>query len=174
LTQRKLCERASYGELIKLTYQSQIEIEVLLSVYRLQSASRIDEDITAAKPAFRNGVLTWSPGNNRNLPYLFRMMHHVTNPFKQNWVMGALDPRPQTIAVFFALMLFGQLVIPVFGSRVMNKQSIVENPSGLMSETDLNYAAAEGLELEERLFVEDETRFTYDYFPKDLDYTPQR
>ena len=146
-----------------------IEIACLRRVWKLDYSKRLDSIISniflivrAALTLYRTNChpSRIAKGEWHLQPLL------ITNASQPIWMFGATDPRPQTVAISFLLMMFGNLLNMAYLLRCQRFTQGAPNGEEKVMEI--------GLELEQRLFCPSGTALTYRHFSAQEMYEPQR
>ena len=146
-----------------------IEIACLRRIWKLDYSRRLDSIISniflVVRAALTLHRTHCHPSRIPKGEWLLQPLL-ITNTSRPIWIFGATDPRPQTVAIAFLLMMFGNLLNMAF---ILHGERFTQgNPNGEEIIIEI------GLELEHRLFCPSGTAQTYRYFSAQDIYEPQR
>ena len=108
-----------------------LEAKVLLLLSELPIVRRLDADVAAIYLMARALLVLERQGdcgnstpatNAERMPFkvgLFVKTMQLTNDTQPQWMLGPANSRPQSVAIFFLATIFGQMVFPTFGIRLL-------------------------------------------------------
>jgi hypothetical protein len=108
-----------------------LEAKTLLLLSKLPIVRRLDADVSAiyllarallvlerSDPQSNDPTPTVDEGLHLKIRIFIKTMG-LTNDTQTQWMLGPANSRPQSVAIFFLSTIFGQIVFPTFGIRLL-------------------------------------------------------